>query len=164
MKFADRLVTSRREVLSRVAQWLMMAGVVHTASAAEPWSESELIQPAELAKQVEAGTAPPIVCVAFPFLYRQRHIKGAKYAGPGNKPEGIKELEALAATLPKNSEVVIYCGCCPMKDCPNIRPAYATLKRMGFNKVRVLNVPTNMHTDWSSKGYPSEPPPAPAGA
>jgi thiosulfate/3-mercaptopyruvate sulfurtransferase len=45
-----------------------------------------------------------------------------------------------------------------MKDCPNIRPAYETIKRMGFKAVRVLSIPNNMHNDWTMKGYPSEPP------
>lgn len=139
-----------------------MAAATMAASAlgAEAWTESELMKPADLAKRIEAGTAPPVLCVAFPVLYRQRHIRGAKYAGPGNKPEGIKDLEALAAQLPKGSEVVLYCGCCPMDHCPNIRPAYAALKRMGFTAVRVLNIPNNMHNDWTTKGYPSEPPQA----
>ncbi len=43
-----------------------------------------------------------------------------------------------------------------MVKCPNIRPAYRTLREMGFTHVRVLNIPTNMHEDWFSKGYPAE--------
>jgi hypothetical protein len=154
-------MTSRREALSRIAQAVVVAGFAPPAFGADPWTESELLKPVELAKQIEAGTAAPIICVAFPFLYRQRHVRGAKYAGPANKPEGIKDLESLAATLSNDSEVVIYCSCCPMKDCPNIRPAYETLKRMGFKTVRVLNIPNNLHNDWTTKGYPSEPPQAP---
>jgi hypothetical protein len=155
------VMTNRREVLSRIAQGVVLLGFAPAAFGAEPWAERELIEPADLAKQIEAGTAPSIICVTFPFLYRQRHVRGAKYAGPGNKPEGIEDLEAFAATLSKGSEVVVYCGCCPMKDCPNIRPAYETLKRMGFKSVRVLNIPNNLHNDWITKGYPSEPPQAP---
>jgi hypothetical protein len=55
---------------------------------------------------------------------------------------------------------VIYCGCCPMLKCPNIRPAYSTLKELGFTHIRVLSLPTNLHTDWVSKDYPSDPPAA----
>jgi len=43
-----------------------------------------------------------------------------------------------------------------MKDCPNIRPAYRTLKSMGFERLMVLNLPSNFHTDWVAKGYPVE--------
>jgi hypothetical protein len=43
-----------------------------------------------------------------------------------------------------------------MVKCPNIRPAYRALRDMGFQHVRVLNIPTNMHEDWFGKGYPAE--------
>ena len=154
-------MTNRREALSCMVGGFLASGFARAGFGADPWTESELVKPAELAKQIEAGTAPPVICVAFPLLYRQRHIRGAKYAGPGNKPEGIQDLEALAGTLSKDSEIVIYCGCCPMKDCPNIRPAYEALKGMGFKAVRVLSIPNNVHNDWTTKGYPSEPPQAP---
>ena len=60
------------------------------------------------------------------------------------------------ANLPKNADIVLYCGCCPMDRCPNIRPAYSALRELGFQHVRVLNIPTNMHVDWFGKGYPAE--------
>jgi hypothetical protein len=74
-------------------------------------------------------------------------------AGPASKTEGIADLHPAVASLAKSSAIVIYCGCCPMKDCPNIRPAYRTLKELGFNNLRVLDLPTNFHTDWVLKGY-----------
>jgi hypothetical protein len=43
-----------------------------------------------------------------------------------------------------------------MEKCPNIRPPYRNLKEMGFTRVRVLHIPTNMQADWYSKDYPSE--------
>jgi hypothetical protein len=151
---------NRRNIMTGTAQALTCVVLTRRALAADPWTEDEVIQPAALAKRM-TGAAPPIVCVAFPKLYEQRHIRGAKFAGPGEKPEGIKELEALAADFSKDSELVIYCGCCPMKECPNIRPAYDALKRLGFTKVRVLHIPNNLHNDWVTKGYPAEPPQAP---
>ena len=100
--------------------------------------------------------APPVICVAFPVLYRSKHIAGAIFAGPGSKQEGLDSLKAAVSVLPKDSPVVIYCGCCPMVKCPNVRPAYSLLKQMGFTKVRVLDIPSNMHLDWFSRGFPSE--------
>jgi hypothetical protein len=41
-----------------------------------------------------------------------------------------------------------------MKDCPNIRPAYRALGELGFNNLRVLDLPMNFHTDWVLRGYP----------
>jgi len=83
--------------------------------------------------------------VAFPVLYKLKHVAHAEYAGPGSKAEGIGMLKAAVAKLPKDADLVIYCGCCPMVKCPNIRPAYAALKQMGFTHVRVLSIPENMN-------------------
>jgi hypothetical protein len=124
--------------------------------ASDPWSAGELIQPEELAKVIQSGKAPVVLSVAFPILYHGKHIVHAINAGPTSKPEGIEALKMAVANLPKDADLVIYCGCCPMVKCPNIRPAYRTLKELGFSRIRVLSVPTNLHTDWVSKGYPSE--------
>ncbi len=117
----------------------------------------DLIEPAALAKLLNGPEKQPrIFCVTFPVLYRQKHIPHAQFAGPGSKPEGLAALQHAVMRLPRDTDIVIYCGCCPMKDCPNVRPAYRALKQLGFEKVRVLNLPTNFHTDWVAKGYPVE--------
>jgi thiosulfate/3-mercaptopyruvate sulfurtransferase len=126
----------------------------------DPWAPGELLQPAALALMVQSGKTPIILSVAFPVLYRGRHIAHAINAGPASKPEGIEGLKKAVAGLAKDADLVIYCGCCPMVKCPNIRPAYRTLKELGFTHVRVLSLPTNLHTDWVSKDYPSDPPAA----
>jgi rhodanese-related sulfurtransferase len=123
----------------------------------DPWPPGDLLEPATLAALLKSGADQKVFSVAFPFLYRQRHIPGAQFAGPGSKPEGIAALKSAATKLPKNTSIVLYCGCCPMTHCPNIRPAYRTLKELGFTNVRVLNLPTNFHADWTAKGYPVEP-------
>jgi len=119
----------------------------------DPWPPRDLLQTSTLAQALRSVTPPIVLSVGFPVLYRSRHILHAVDAGPGSKPEGI---EAALASVPKNADIVIYCGCCPMDKCPNIRPAYRALKGLGFTNVRVLSMPTNMHTDWDSKDYPSE--------
>ena len=124
--------------------------------ASNPWSSSELMEPSGLAQAIQSGKAPMILSVAFPVLYRGKHIVHAINAGPASKPDGIEALKTAVANLPKDADLVIYCGCCPMVKCPNIRPAYRTLKELGFTHIRVLNLSTNFHTDWVSKGYPSE--------
>ncbi|HEX4229440.1 MAG TPA: rhodanese-like domain-containing protein [Bryobacteraceae bacterium] len=124
----------------------------------DPWTPSELIQPAQLAEILKTHSGQPhIVCVAFPVLYRTRHIAGAQFAGPTGKPEGIASLKQAAAQLPKNADIVLYCGCCPMVRCPNIRPAYRTLKELAYTRVRVLSLPDDFRRDWEDKGYPVEP-------
>ena len=140
---------------------LILAGVLWSQQAPpDPWAASELLQPADLARAIQSGHAPIILSAAFPVLYRGKHIVHAINAGPTSKPEGVEALKKAVAQLPKDADLVIYCGCCPMVKCPNIRPAYRTLKELGFTHVRVLSLPTNLHEDWVSKDYPSEGPTA----
>jgi hypothetical protein len=50
----------------------------------------------------------------------------------------------------------VYCGCCPLDRCPNLRPAFTALHDMGFTHLRVLLIPTNFYTDWVKPGFPFE--------
>jgi thiosulfate/3-mercaptopyruvate sulfurtransferase len=147
----------------RIVSLALLATLCLSQDAADPWPKADLLQPAELAQEIRSATPPQVLCVAFPVLYRSQHILHAVDAGPGSKPEGLDALKKAAAALPKDADVVVYCGCCPMVKCPNIRPAYRTLREMGFTHIRVLDIPTNMHADWYSKNYPSEPGSAAAG-
>lgn len=105
---------------------------------------------------LQKGKPPLVICVGFPVLYRQKHIPHAPLGGPASKPEGIAHLKKAIAADPKDADIVIYCGCCPMVHCPNLRPAFSLLTNLGYKNVRVLNLPTNFRTDWIDKGYPVE--------
>lgn len=124
----------------------------------DPWTSKDLVQPEELAARLKAGAnpKPALLFVGFPVLYRNSHIPGAIMAGPASKPDGLEALRTAAASLPRSAELIVYCGCCPFDHCPNVRPAYSELRKMGFTKVSVLSIPTNMSKDWISKGYPIE--------
>jgi rhodanese-related sulfurtransferase len=98
--------------------------------------------------------------VGFPFLYRGKRIPNSIFAGPGARPEGLAALKAAVAKLPRDGEIVIYCGCCPWSACPNIKPALDALRSMGFTKVKAMYIPTNLAKDWTEKGYPIESGPA----
>ncbi len=113
-----------------------------------------LIQPEQLAKTLKSAQKPVVLYVGPRFLYRQAHIPGAEYIGMGESPEGREKLRARAASLAKDASVIIYCGCCPWEHCPNVRPAYAELKKAGLKNVRVLYLATNFPTDWKAKGFP----------
>ena len=95
-----------------------------------------------------------ILQVGFQVLYKSKHIQSSIYAGPASTPEGLDALKQAVRTLPKNADIYIYCGCCPMNKCPNIRPAFATLKAMGFTHLHVVTMPTNFGKDWVAHGYP----------
>jgi thiosulfate/3-mercaptopyruvate sulfurtransferase len=120
-------------------------------------ADTGTIEPKDLAAALEAkGAKPALIHVGFAVMYRGKHIPGSIYAGPARSPEGIAALKKAAANLPKDREIVIYCGCCPYEMCPNVRPAMAALREMGFTHVKTLMIPTNFATDWVNRGYPVE--------
>jgi thiosulfate/3-mercaptopyruvate sulfurtransferase len=121
-----------------------------------PWSMSEVVQPPDLARELGKGLKPQIVCVGFEALYRQGHISGSAYLGPASKPEGLEALKKWAKGIPRAQRIILYCGCCPMDRCPNIRPAFQALKEMGFTHLQVLSIPQDLGRDWVSKGFPIE--------
>jgi thiosulfate/3-mercaptopyruvate sulfurtransferase len=120
-------------------------------------ADAPLIEPEDLAAQLShAGAHPAIFQVGPNVLYRSKHIPGAVYGGPGSKPEGLDLLKDAVEKLPRDADVVIYCGCCPWERCPNIKPALELLKAMGFTHVRAMHVATNFKSDWIDHGYPVE--------
>ena len=137
--------------MHRVILFLIVAA--SALPAGDPWDAKDILRPPELASNLKA---PLVIHVGFPVLYRAAHITGSEYAGPGSKPEGIELLKKAVAGQPHNREIVLYCGCCPWEKCPNIRPAFAALREMGFTHVKVMMVPENLKTDWIDKGFPTE--------
>lgn len=134
----------------------LLTAAASLSFAADPWTSGDIMPAAKLAERLNAGGKPLILYVGFPVLYRAAHIPGAVMAGPASKPAGIEALKEAVSNVPKNREMVLYCGCCPWTQCPNVRPAFAALKQMGFTNVKLVEIPTNLHTDWISKGYPVE--------
>ncbi|MGA3293233.1 MAG: rhodanese-like domain-containing protein [Candidatus Acidiferrales bacterium] len=124
-----------------------------------PWTAAQTVQPAELAKELgdtKGAEKPTVVCVAPHVLYLGGHIPGALYHGPGSTPQGIDDLKKWAQPVSRSANIVIYCGCCPLDHCPNLRPAFVALRDMGFTHLRALLIPTNFYTDWVKPGYPYE--------
>ena len=142
-------------VLFAIGSALIAISSVSTPVNTDPWTQAQTIQPAALSKELEnSQTAPTVIFVGFKRLYTSGHIKGAQYHGTAGNEEGLKEFTAWAATLPRATNLVIYCGCCPMEHCPNIRPAFKALQDLGFKKIRVLLLPNDFATDWAGKGLP----------
>jgi hypothetical protein len=92
-----------------------------------PWAPDRLLAPAELARRL-----------------------------PPAKDSPLAELERRTAAFARDRELVIYCGCCPWKNCPNVRPAYEKLAQMHFTSVRVLDLPTTFRAGWTDQGFPLE--------
>jgi thiosulfate/3-mercaptopyruvate sulfurtransferase len=130
-----------------------MAVVLSAGLAADP----TLIQPNEVAAQLASKGAHAVILQVGPnVLYRGKHIPGAVYAGPASRPEGLELLKQAVAKLPRNGEIIVYCGCCPWDHCPNVKPAMALLKKMGFTRAKTMYVETNFAQDWTQKGNPVE--------
>jgi len=126
------------------------------ASASDDIPADKLVQPDELAKQLKGDNKPTVVCVGPRALYNGAHIPGALYHGPASTDAGMNDLTDWARSVSKDTNVVIYCGCCPFSRCPNVRPAFKALTQMGFTHLKVLALPDNFHTDWTAQGLPVE--------
>ena len=131
------------------------AGIAE-AGGDDPWSAGEVMQPEELARLLSGAQKPVILQVGIIHLFKISHIPGSRYAGPANDAQGLDALKKNAQGLNRDKPVVCYCGCCPWVNCPNTRPAYQTLREMGFKKIKMLYLPNSFGEDWSAKGYPVE--------
>jgi thiosulfate/3-mercaptopyruvate sulfurtransferase len=145
----------RRQFVNAIAVPFFTSPVF--AEQPDPWSAAELVKPEAFAKELRADPSKfAILYVGFPILYKGAHITNALLAGPCSKPEGLQRFRRLVAAIPGNKDTLLYCGCCPLDRCPNIRPAYITARDMKVARLRVLHLPTNLHTDWEMKGYPTQ--------
>jgi hypothetical protein len=120
------------------------------------WQRSEMIQPQELIIRVRDNgpSKPLIIFTGFMSLYRAGHITGALLGGPASTPAGLENLKRVVEKVPKNREIVFYCGCCPWEACPNVRPAIDLLHQLGYTQVKALVISSNLEADWTAKGYP----------
>jgi thiosulfate/3-mercaptopyruvate sulfurtransferase len=117
----------------------------------EPWTPEQLMQPEKLAAIINDSTSvKPLIISIGPVNL----IKGAIKTGDAKEKENLKVLKDLLSKEDKKRMVIIYCGCCPFKDCPNIRPAFSLLTNMKFTNHKLLNLPHNLKVDWINHGYP----------
>jgi thiosulfate/3-mercaptopyruvate sulfurtransferase len=138
--------------------------LVVTAAAAQsdlkqidPWTPREMLAPVTLAAQLQDQDSPRhVFFVGFPMLFKGIHIPQSNLAGPCSSQKGLDLLAEAVKPLPHDAEIIIYCGCCPLVRCPNVRPAFRKLKGLGYTNIKVLQLNTNLHTDWVEKGYPIE--------
>ncbi|MGO8935131.1 MAG: rhodanese-like domain-containing protein [Terracidiphilus sp.] len=159
-------INARTAVVAAVVLFCLAQQRVQAATqwaAPQPASASaiptaQLIQPAELNRLLHTkGTERPLILqVGSRVMFTQAHIPGAEYAGPGSHAEGLSQLRARVASLPRTAFIVLYCGCCPWNRCPNVGPAYSLLNDMGFTRVKVLYLAENFGDDWVNEGFAVE--------
>jgi hypothetical protein len=116
----------------------------------EPWSQQQLLEPSELVQLLDNSEDSLVIF----SLGAGGIIPGSKDTGPSGEKESLNNLRQELETLPKDSHILIYCGCCPFDICPNVRPAFTLLNEMDFTNHQLLNLRENIKVDWIDKGYP----------
>lgn len=124
------------------------------ASAQNPvnWTSDQLIEPSELAASIKSNKEIPIIFSIGPGAI----IPHSKDMGMIKEEDNMKKFKEQLLNLPKDTQIVVYCGCCPYEHCPNVRPAIQLLKDMKFTNYKLLDLPHNIKIDWINKGYPTE--------
>ncbi len=123
-----------------------------------PWSANSLINPKTL-KDVFSSRQKGSIAIIHTgptVLFKAGHVPGAIPVGQTSVSSGAMKLKEELQKIAKNKKIILYCGCCPWKNCPNVRPAYAIAQDMGFRNVEVLYLPNNFKVDWMKKGFPVE--------
>jgi hypothetical protein len=146
--------TKMTRILNALVAAFLFSGISRALPQSdEPWTDKQLKDPAVLAAAITDSKAPrPVIFNIGPV----QQIKGAIAIGPASKPANLEKFKQQLAKLPKDKEIVIYCGCCPFSRCPNVRPAFALLQKLKFKNAKLLNLTSNLKDDWISKGYPLE--------
>jgi hypothetical protein len=81
-------------------------------------------------------------------------IAGSRHVGEAGTAAGYAALLSALRALAPHGEVVLYCGCCPTTHCPNVLPADRAMREAATDRGAVLDLPTNLRTDWTDKGFP----------
>jgi hypothetical protein len=131
----------------------------------ELWRTDQLVKPEELARIIREGLSsdetgkseqPLLLHVGFSALYEVARIPGSIYTEPASRKDGIEGLRKAIQNHSKNKDIILYCGCCPWKDCPNILPAFKILREKEFKNMKALYIPNDLEKDWINKGFPTE--------
>ena len=123
-----------------------------TAQLPVTWTSQELIDPAELSSTIKSNKPLPVILSIGPGAIIPHSVD----IGMVREAESMKKFKNELANLPRDTQVVVYCGCCPFDRCPNIRPAIQVLKELKFINFKLLDLPHNIKIDWIDKGYPTQ--------
>jgi len=121
------------------------------AQQSEPWNESQLMKTENLASRISLAQTDDLLILS---VGPDALIKESVDMGAARDAENLEKMRKYLENVPRDKEVVIYCGCCPFSRCPNIRPAFSLLVEMGFKNPKLLDIPQNIRVDWLTKNYP----------
>ena len=143
-------MNARASVILTVGFLLISQLCISQQTTQDPWKPDQLLSPADLAATFNNNDTLPVIFSIGPSAY----IKGSINIGNAKEKENLEKFKEQVSKLPKNTAIVIYCGCCPVEHCPNIRPAFNLLTKMNFTNYKLLNLEHNIKVDWINKGYP----------
>ena len=129
---------------------VLLSSITCNAQNPPNWTSSELIEPSALAQMLENENSLPVIF----DVGLDAVIPHSINIGMTSKKENLEKFKEQLGALPKDTRIVIYCGCCPFEHCPNVRPAIEVLKEMKFTNWQLLDIPNNIRADWINKGYP----------
>jgi len=115
------------------------------------WTNDQLLRPSELATALKDNKDISVIFSIGPGAI----IPHSRDMGMIKEEDNMKKFKQGLESLPKDTSIVIYCGCCPYEHCPNVRPAIELLKEMKFTNYKLLDLPHNIKIDWINKGYPT---------
>lgn len=132
--------------------FILIVAACHQSQAQKPenWTADQLMEPAQLAETLAAKKDIPVIFNVGPGAIIPHSID----MGAADDTANLERFKIGIRNLPKATNIVVYCGCCPFDHCPNIRPAIDLLQKMNFTNYHLLNLPHNIKTDWIEKGYP----------
>jgi hypothetical protein len=129
---------------------IAFAFILTNLQAQNPWTNNQLLAPSALNQILKNPNSPKYYIYSIGF---QSIIKNSVDIGAGREKENQKKFKQQISKLPKDANIVIYCGCCPFSSCPNVRPIFSILNEMGFKNHKLLNLTQNIKVDWIDKGY-----------
>jgi len=130
--------------------FLIISGRNLFAQNPENWTSKELMSPSALAEVLKADKDVPVIFSVGPSAVIPNSID----IGMVKDEKNLDKFKKQISKLPRSTNILIYCGCCPYEHCPNTRPAIAALQSMKFTNYHLLDLPHNIKTDWIAKGYP----------
>ena len=136
---------------------IFLTSLTAFAAPPDPFTKAQ-ISPQALVRIMQSNQRAKLLIlnVGPRVLYAQAHVNGAEYIGPASDPRGIARLRERVKSVSKTKAIILYCGCCPWDKCPNVKPAFAELRKLGFHNVKVLHIQNNFGADWVDKDYPVE--------
>ena len=131
---------------------LLFIGEKATAQNKINWTNDDLLEPSDLSATIKSNKNVPVIFSIGPGAI----IPHSKDIGMIKETENMQKFKDQLSTLAKDTQIVIYCGCCPFEHCPNVRPAIQLMKDLNFTNYKLLNLPHNIKIDWINKGFPTQ--------